>query len=79
MVAFRFKLVIPASSLAQTRAGDATIDLLVEGAMGIYSFVLATIRKHALREQLRTDPVVPDNGPPDILIIPAEDEGDRAM
>jgi hypothetical protein len=43
MVAFRFNLIIPASSLAHTRAGDATIDLLVEGDMGIYSFLLATM------------------------------------
>ena len=45
----------------------------------VFSFILTTIRKHALREQLRTDLLVPDNGPPDILIIPAEDEGDEVM
>ena len=45
----------------------------------VFSFVLTTIRKHALREQLRTASIVPDSGPPDILIIPAEDEGDEVM
>lgn len=43
MVAFRFNLVIPGSSLARTNTGDASIDLLVEGDMGIYSFLLATM------------------------------------
>lgn len=43
MVAFRFKLVIPGSPLARTQSGDTTIDLLVEGDMGIYSFLLATM------------------------------------
>ena len=45
----------------------------------VFSFVLKAVRKHALREDLRTDPIVPDDGPPDILIIPAEDEGDEVM
>ena len=45
----------------------------------VFSFVLTTIRKHALREQLRTVAIVPDDEPPDILIIPAEDEGDEVM
>ncbi len=43
MVAFRFQLVIPASPLAHTKTGDAWIDLVVEGDMGIYSFLLATM------------------------------------
>ncbi len=43
MVAFRFRLVIPGSPLAQTATGDATIDLLVETDMGFYTFLLATM------------------------------------
>lgn len=45
----------------------------------VFAFVLATIRKHALRESLRTAPIEPDTSSPDILIIPAEDEGDEVI
>lgn len=44
-----------------------------------FAFILATIRKHALRQDLRTAPIEPDPAPPDILIIPAEDEGDEVI
>jgi hypothetical protein len=43
MVAFRFKLVIPGSALAQTKTGQANIDLLVEADLGFYTFLLATM------------------------------------
>jgi predicted PurR-regulated permease PerM len=45
----------------------------------VYAFVLAMVRKHAVREALRTDPIEPSDAPPDVLIIPAEDEGDEVV
>ncbi len=44
-----------------------------------YDFLLATVRQHAVRDSLRTAPVEPDTAPPDVLIIPAEDEGDEVI
>jgi predicted PurR-regulated permease PerM len=44
-----------------------------------YTFLLATVRKHAQREPLVPAPVVADAAPPDVLIIPAEDEGDEVV
>jgi hypothetical protein len=43
MVAFRFNIVIPASSIAHTNAGITTIDLFVKAGLGFYSFLWATM------------------------------------
>lgn len=45
----------------------------------VFTFILATIRKHALRQELHPAPSEPDTAPPDILIVPAEDEGDEVI
>ncbi len=42
----------------------------------IFEFVLKTVRKHAVR---RTTPHEDGSAPPDVLVIPAEDEGDEVM
>jgi predicted PurR-regulated permease PerM len=44
-----------------------------------YTFLLATVRKHAQREPLATAPVADASVSPDVLIIPAEDEGDEVV
>ena len=43
IVAFRFNLVIPGSPLAQTQAGDAVIDLVVQADVAYYTFLLGTM------------------------------------
>ena len=45
----------------------------------LYTFLLTTVRKHALRMDLRTAPVEAEAATPDVLIIPAEDEGDEVI
>ena len=42
----------------------------------VFTSILATIRKHARRQEA---PIEPDTAPPDVLIVPAEDEGDEVI
>lgn len=44
-----------------------------------YTFLLATVRKHAVHEQFVQAPGADAATPPDVLIIPAEDEGDEVV
>jgi predicted PurR-regulated permease PerM len=66
-------LLAPAVMSAETDREDHDLD------EEIYTFVLASVRKHALREELRTAPLEADDATPDVLIIPAESEGDEVV
>ena len=58
---------------------DALAAAVMSGEEDLEEGVLASIRKHAVRAELRAAPVEPDTAPPDVLIIPAEGEGDEVI
>lgn len=76
--AHSFERVLADVLAAAVMSGEADLE---EGVLApeLYSSVLASIRKHAVRAELRAAPVEPDTAPPDVLIIPAEDEGDEVI
>ncbi len=76
--AHSFERVLADVLAAAVMSGEADME---EGVLApeLYSSVLASIRKHALRVERRTALIEPDPAPPDVLIIPAEDEGDEVI